>query len=429
MPIKKEMRIPLSELIICLSDVIDLVNSELVNHHQRVAYVGYSIATQLELPLKQRNDILLAGKLHDIGSLSCRERLKTMQFELHDPQRHAETGWLLLSNFRPLADVADLVRFHHVKWDDGQGRSRNGIKVPLGSHIIHLADRVTVLLRKSGNVLSQTKRITSLIQSQSGGMFMPELVDAFLKVAEKEYFWLDLAAPALGSYLRSRVSPETLDLDLHGLLSLGQVFARIIDFRSSFTATHSSGVAASASVLARLAGCSERECEMMKVAGYLHDLGKLAVPAEILEKPAGLTVQQRQVVRCHPFYTYRTLERISELATINSWSSFHHECLDGRGYPFHLKQADLSLGSRIMAVADVFTAITEDRPYRAGMATDQAFGVLDSMVANAALDANVVTLLSRNFDTINKARMSAQADSGQEYRRLQHQLVGAAWDN
>jgi HD-GYP domain-containing protein (c-di-GMP phosphodiesterase class II) len=426
MLVKKKLHIPLSDLITCLSDVIDLIHPGLVNHHQRVAYVAYSIAGHLGLSPNQCNELLLAGKLHDIGILSNGERVKAMQFELKDDQRHAEIGWLLLREFAPLAGMADIIRFHHTHWDAGGGGSCKGVSVPIGSHILHLADRVTVLLRRSHNTLSQTNRICREIEAQSGGMFMPEVVGSFLELAKREYFWLDLAAPALGPYLRRRVNLDTIELDIKGLVSLAHVFARIIDFRSSFTATHSSGVAASAASLAMLAGCSETECEMMKVAGYLHDLGKLAVPTEILEKTSALTTMQRDVVRCHPFYTYRTLERIDDLSTINSWSSFHHECLDGSGYPFHLGRADLPLGSRIMAVADVFTAITEDRPYRDGMATDRAFAVLDEMVAGNALDAGVVSLLVKNFRKISDIRMTAQSATGDAYHKLQHHLDALA---
>lgn len=422
--VKKDIQIPLADLITCLSDVIDLVNPDLVNHHQRVAYAAYNIAAQMGLPARQRNELLLAGKLHDIGALASKERAQTMQFELLNPQRHAEMGWLLLRGFEPLTNVAQLIRCHHLRCDTDDIGLVVSPDIMVGGHILHLADRVAILLRRTGNPLAQKKQICRQIAAQSGGMFLPKAVTAFLKLAEKESFWLDLASPTLGTFLSRRITLDTLELDLHGLLSLSQVFAKIIDFRSPFTATHSSGVAASAAALASHAGCSERECEMMKVAGYFHDLGKLAVPTEILEKPDRLTPRQQEIVRCHPFFTYRTMENIDGLATINSWGAFHHETLDGKGYPFRLTKRTLPLGSRIMSVADVFTAITEDRPYRAGMSADRAFAVMNTMVANSALDGNVVNLLAKNFDEINSIRIAAQGASVSEYRDLQHQLVG-----
>jgi len=422
MLVKKDFHIPLFDLITCLSDVIDMVNPSLVNHHNMVGYITYLIATQMDFPLRQRYNLLLAGKLHDIGALSCQARIETLQFEVNNPFRHAEMGWLLLRGFKPLAGAADLIRFHHLNWGNGSGTSFQGEVVPLGSHILHLADRVAVLVNRQHHVLSQTKRICRAIEAQVGDMFAPEVVKAFLKLAEKEYFWLDLGSPAVTSLLRRRVNLETIELNMDGILSLGKVFSRIIDFRSRFTATHSSGVAASASCLARLVGFSEEECVKMEVAGYLHDLGKLAVPAEILEKPEGLLQHERDIIRSHPYYTYRTLERITDMGMINAWCSFHHECLNGKGYPFHLTSADLSLGARIMAVADVFTAITEDRPYREGMTLDNAMSVLNNMAKNEALDASVVGMLAGNFSEINAVRLASQSAASREYDQILLQL-------
>ncbi|GAM09297.1 cyclic di-GMP phosphodiesterase response regulator RpfG [Geobacter sp. OR-1] len=422
MLVRKDFHIPLFDLISCLSDVIDMVNSDLVNHHTMVGYIAYLVGSQLELPHRQRYNLLMAGKLHDIGALSCQERLNTMNFELVNPHRHAEIGWLLLSDFKPLAETAELIHFHHVNWGNGSGNSFQGMAVPVGSHILHLADRVAVLLNKNKPVLAQTKRICQSVEQQIGVMFMPDVAQAFLKLAEKEYFWLDLISPTVSSLLKRRVSLETLELDLDGILSLGQVFSEIIDFRSRFTATHSSGVAASASVLARMVGFSETECEKMKVAGFLHDLGKLAVPTEILEKPGVLTPQERDIIRSHPYYTYRTLERISDMETINSWCSFHHEYLNGKGYPFHLERADLTMGARIMAVADVFTAITEDRPYRKGMTPEAVMSVLNSMGKSESLDVKLIEALADNFNEINQHRLAAQTAAGREYDRIMHQM-------
>jgi HD-GYP domain-containing protein (c-di-GMP phosphodiesterase class II) len=292
------------------------------------------------------------------------------------------------------------------------------LQVPIGSHILHLADRIVVLIDRQREVLGQVTGILERIEQYSGKLFMPELVNTFKSLSQKEYIWLDVASPSIGSTLLRTVRLPTIELDVNGLLSLAKLFSHVIDFRSRFTATHSSGVAATAELLAKLAGFPERECQMMKVAGYLHDLGKLAVPAEILEKPAKLTVAEFNVIRSHTFHTYRTLEALSDLDIINTWASFHHERLDGSGYPFHHKGQDLSLGARIMAVADTSTAITEDRPYRRGMTSDAALQVLQQMADNSALDPSIVSLLKLHFDEVDSARASAQAVAVKEYEQV-----------
>lgn len=422
---RKAVQIPLYDLISCLSDIIDLINPELVNHHQKVAYIAYRLGTELRFSSREVSDLLLAGKLHDIGILSSSERIRSMQFETTSANAHAEIGYRLLSAFAPLAGVAQLIRHHHASWEEARN-DRRGEILP-GSQLLHLADRVAVLtVHCNGNLLSHSRTILETITAQRGTMFMPEAVTALERLAEKEFFWLDLCSSGVGNLLRRRVAQESIIVNLASLLDLARIFSRIIDFRSRFTATHSSGVAASAEALARLIGFSEHECTMMKIAGFLHDLGKLAVPTEILEKPAPLSSSERDLIRCHTFHTFRTLENIHDFAQINAWASFHHECLDGSGYPFHLTRDELSLGSRIMAVADVFTAITEDRPYRSGMTNEQALATIGEMVERQALDPLVVDVLRANFTMINAVRMEAQAASIREYSELQQFIAEPA---
>jgi HD-GYP domain-containing protein (c-di-GMP phosphodiesterase class II) len=167
-----------------------------------------------------------------------------------------------------------------------------------------------------------------------------------------------------------------------------------------------------------LAAFSEHDAKMMKIAGYLHDLGKLAVPVEILNKPSKLTKEEFQIIKSHSYYTYRILEPITGFKIINSWASFHHECLNGSGYPFHHGANDLSLGSRITAVADIFTALTEDRPYRSGMDKENVLGIIRKLVNENAIDANIVSLLELNYENVNQCRLAAQDISREEYDLL-----------
>jgi HD-GYP domain-containing protein (c-di-GMP phosphodiesterase class II) len=110
------------------------------------------------------------------------------------------------------------------------------------------------------------------------------------------------------------------------------------------------------------------------------------------------------------------------LGMINSWAALHQERLDGSGYPFGYKKEELTLGSRIIAVADVFTALMEDRPYRKGMAKKRAADVLHSMVGNGELDKNLVDKVLDNFDEINEIRESAQKEAVREYDEFQAML-------
>jgi HD-GYP domain-containing protein (c-di-GMP phosphodiesterase class II) len=281
---------------------------------------------------------------------------------------------------------------------------------------------VDVLIDRNQEILQQVEPIRQKIRQWSGEMFMPELVEVFLAVSSRECFWFDIVSPSLKVTLSSMVGLEATELDIDELIDLSNLFRQIIDFRSRFTAAHSSGVASCAEALAKLADFSGRECKMMRVAGYLHDLGKLAVPTEILEKSGKLTADEFNIVKTHPFLGFRLLEPVRDLDVINAWASFHHERMDGTGYPFHHDAANLPLGSRIVAVADVYTALAEDRPYRRGLDQSESLRLLRSMGNEGKLDMEIVSSLSEQADEVDSKRLAAQAPAESEYERLLEEL-------
>src|SRR6185369_7609057 len=174
-----ELSIPLSDLINCLSDTIDLVSPELADHHKRVGVLAYSLASQLGLSEAEAIDLYFAGNLHDIGALSLTDRVGLLQFEGNDPHQHAETGALLLEMFNPLARLGEMVRFHHVFWAGGAGEFQSGLEVPLGSHILPVADRISELIGTMDGIhlMVRVPDILSRIQTASGAVFSPSLVE------------------------------------------------------------------------------------------------------------------------------------------------------------------------------------------------------------------------------------------------------------
>ncbi len=413
----RDSLVPLIDMVFSLSHATDLVSPAVANHHKRVGYIAARLGEEMGISPSEQSDLLIAGCLHDIGALSLQERLGALEFELEPGQLHAITGASLLEAFKPFQRLSSLVRHHHAHF------ATSGEEVPPHSHLLHLADRVDVVLRPGVEVLSQVPAISEKIEIERGHRFAPWALDAFQSLSTREAFWLDLVSPTLDRALRKRARMVAVELDLSGLNSLAQLFSQIIDFRSSFTATHSCGVAAVGEQLGKSLGMSPRECALLKVSGYLHDLGKLAVPAEVLEKPGRLTKDEYNLIRSHTFHTYRILEMVTGLETVATWAALHHESLDGSGYPFHYHDADIPLGARIIAVSDVFTALTEDRPYRVGMQPPQVTKILNGMVKHHKLDQVMVNLLLANQELFNSVRMQAQAEARERYdkfwRRLQ----------
>ena len=223
-----EQQIPFFDLVMCLSSTMDLINPALVNHHKRVAYIASSLGSQMGLSFDEQNDLVIAGALHDIGALSLKDKLAALQFEFADPQTHAEQGYQLLNNFEPLAKIALLVRYHHVAWNEGAGTDFKGGRVPMGSFILHLADRVAVLIKDGQEILSQVKSIREKVREQSGKMFMPQIFEAFVELSDKEYFWLDAASQNIDGILRKKVGLGATQLDMKSLLDLSSLFRRIV---------------------------------------------------------------------------------------------------------------------------------------------------------------------------------------------------------
>ena len=153
----------------------------------------------------------------------------------------------------------------------------------------------------------------------------------------------------------------------------------------------------------------------MRAAGYLHDLGKLAVPTELLEKPDRLDSREYLRVQKHALYTRRLLEGIPGLGYGINWAAQHHERLDGSGYPAHSEGKEIAFGSRVMAVADIFTAVTEERPYRKSMSDREAVSFLAALTSNGHLDPEVYNALKENFPVLKSIRLQAQTGSGYDY--------------
>ncbi|HHL39895.1 MAG TPA: HD domain-containing protein [Deltaproteobacteria bacterium] len=419
----KEFQVTELDIVMCLCGAKDLIDPALVNHHKRVACIASAVGEELGLEPGRINELILGGALHDIGAFTTRERLAVKSFDCGDIE-HAEPGYRLLNGFGPFSSVADVIRRHHVDWEDGAGAHVDGHEVPELSFIVHLADRVDVLINPAFEILSQRDDICARIMEGSGGKFVPRHVKAFLSLAGRDSFWFDVVSHSVCRVIERRVRPAPVRLDLEGLSELSRLVSHVVDFRSPYTVTHSSGVAACASQLARAMSFSPRECRMIEIAGRLHDLGKLAVPDEILDKEGSLTEYEVNLIKAHPYHTFRILDTLPALETITAWASFHHERLDGDGYPFGHDGEVLSLGSKVLAVADVFTALTEERPYRQAMSNTMALRCIDAMVEERALDPSVFSVLKHNLDDVLDAMLTAQAEAENAY----HSIDAAAQD-
>jgi len=400
---------------------MNLINPDMENHHQETAYLAYQIGMEMGLHTEDLHLIASAALLHDVGTIVMPQRENLAAIESHR-REIARIGAEMIRDLEPFEMIANIIELCQNGWRENVefSKTRACSRAVHGSieqcidvaECIHLADVISALWDEEGEILNQVPMIREAVEAGRGTEFSDKAVDAFQRVSQREFVWMDFV---LNPTFLMFFTGDMHDLSLEETVELTQLMSRIIDFRSSFTAMHSAGVAASAKELARLAGMNEEDCMKMEIAGNLHDVGKLRVPNEILEKPGKLTEEEFNKVKEHPYYTRLILMDIEGFEEIADWAGFHHEKLNGKGYPFHFDSDFLSLGSRIMTVADIFSAITEERPYRKPMDREQAMKVMWENVERGEICRDIVQLLEDNYDAVNDARKKKSQEAGARY--------------
>ncbi len=406
----------LYKLTKAVSNAVDLISTKVVGHNRQVAYITLQLAQEMGLKKKAVKKAAIAGLIHDLGVFYLGQDYSDLRFDQKD-NRHAEAGYILAEKNFPDADIPEIIRYHHHNWEelkiDGMESDRAAGRKErlLLSNIVFMANIVAnlVVQREENNILLARDEIMERIKKIPAGKIYEKILSALEDVQAREYFWLDLidnrrCIAALDEYF----SDEDRSLSREQFLKLGQLTGYIIDFRSTFTATHTSGVARMAAKLGEEVGLEQKRVELLELAGYFHDIGKLAVPEEILEKPESLTDEEWSIMRTHTYFTYHCLNTGEELEDIRNWAAYHHERLSGDGYPFQIPGKDLSKEARIMAVVDVFTALTEDRPYRRGLDYKKVKKILQEMARDEDLDEDLVAVVTDNFTEFNSLRFKVQ---------------------
>ncbi len=395
---QREIKVNLGNLLLSLSEAIDLADSSLTQHQQRTAFIVWEMAKEAGMSHERMSHLFVAALLHDIGAFSLEEKIAMKNFEIEDVESHCIRGEILMKKIPWFTPTSAIIRHHHRAWYQWGG----SIEDPLvfDSQTLYLADYLERKIDRQQYILHQHEDIIEDIKTLAGKFIHPRIVELFMSVCQREEFWLDLTNPRLYSLLLNEGPFKGKEISFSEITLISELFRHIIDFRSRFTSTHSSGVAAAAAMIAKIFGLSELEVKLMAVAGNLHDIGKLAIPNSILDKPGKLSKAEMELMKSHTYYTYMVINTIGGLEQIAQWAAYHHERLDGSGYPFHCTADKLNTGARIMMVADIFTALTEDRPYRKGLNRDEVIEILRQLTEKKLLDPKVIKVLLDNYGDI-----------------------------
>jgi putative nucleotidyltransferase with HDIG domain len=390
----------LRQIVQALSDMLDLVGVDELQHSKRVAFMSVECSKLLNMSKEELDTVYDASLLHDCGVSSTRtHKYLISELDWSDSAEHCVRGHELLSEQDVFSNIAPVVLYHHTHWDTLQTKDISH-KSALISNCIYMTDRVDSLMaqNKDRELLIARDGIRNTISKYRGSFFAPELVDIFLDVSQSEFFWLTMMSHHLELYLSEMSKTrKTKYINYKSLLQIANIFASIVDAKSHYTIEHSRGVARLARHIASELGMSREKCILLEVAGLLHDIGKLKIPDEILDKPGPLTPEERAVIMSHSFESYQILKPIGGFDDISKWAAFHHEYISGEGYPFHLHREQLPREARIITIADVFQALVQDRPYRSPAEPKKVQSTLEEMESSNKLDSDLVAFVNQNM--------------------------------
>ncbi len=341
----------------------------------------------------------IAGALHDIGYLvpkvsqmdSDLEVLYDINVERKGNKLHTTLGGFILSNFLGLYEYSDVAFYHHLPASELDVLNPSHVF----ANIVSAADFLAMHFGSPGTDVP--KDIVKEALEDHSEDFFPSILKATMEVIEKDYVWWSIEDP-VEFYMRNLSShlKESSQVDSATLMELGYFMAYVVDSKSPFTRKHSERVADLSKEIGREMKLDDNDQLCLYIAGLFHDSGKIAVEDSILEKPGALTRKEYSYMRKHVFYTMKFLEHFSnQYRDWTKWASQHHERIDGSGYPLRLKGEELPIQSRILQVADVFVALTENRPYRSSMTFSKAISFLNEEVRNGKLDGDVLKSLER----------------------------------
>lgn len=430
-PASSHAVISLGELLGALSHALDMTEGQPEGHCVRCCWMGMEVADALDLSEAERSDLYFTLLLKDLGCSSNAARICQLyltddigfkrNYKLVDgtakqglefllSHTASETGLLqrlrtvtsVLKNSDDIAgelftvrcergaDIARLMRFsEHVAqgiahldehWNGG-GRP-NGVRgddIPLFSRIALIAQVADVIIRDMG-----VSEAVAELTRRAGHWFDPDLVPAFVELLERPGFLQAFHDPDLEAHVfASEPARQNHLVDEDYLDEIAYAFAQVIDAKSPFTHGHSERVARFADKICMEMDYSTAHRRWMMRAGLLHDIGKLGVSNTILDKPGKLTDAEFQTIKQHPTLSHRILGRVSVFRDLSITASAHHERLDGKGYPNGLTSEKLTRDMRVLAVADIFDALTADRPYRPALPLEKVYTIMDGMVGTA----------------------------------------------
>ncbi|MEG0961501.1 MAG: HD domain-containing protein [Lachnospiraceae bacterium] len=393
------MRFDFTDILFAFSYGLDCVEQEAVgvskHHSKRVAYMVSRLAKRLQMDRTQRIELAGCALLHD-NALSeyFREEFSEKGKNLYE--LHCAKGERNMSMVPFQTNIKGIILYHHEHADGTGTFHKKASETPLGAQLIHLADIVDVKFNLKEFPSKKWAQIKAYLRENRDKKFSGNCIELFLDEFNQEKIE-KLTEEHLSESLQEEFPENMQDYKESQVKGIAGMFAQIIDYKSESTNYHSMGVAEKAEKMARYYGYEEEKVLKCYFAGALHDIGKLIVDSDILEKPDKLTEKEYSDIQNHAQGTYDILNQISGMEDIRDWASLHHEKLNGTGYPFGKTGEELGEEERLMACIDIYQALTELRPYKKGLSHQETMNIMKSMVRDGLIDGRIVSDLDHVF--------------------------------
>jgi HD-GYP domain-containing protein (c-di-GMP phosphodiesterase class II) len=432
----------LSELIGALSHALDMTEGQPPGHCVRCCWIGMHIGREIGLSQDELWELYYTLLLKDLGCSSnaariCElyltddlnfkhgfktvgdslpqvlkfvlkhtglkaglaERFRSVLTILRDGPRIAHE--LIATRCQRGADIARLLRFPDgvangiYSLDEhfnGRGKPDGlaGEAIPVYARIALLAQVIDVFHTSEGpeSALSEARE-------RAGHWFDPNLVQAVERVAGQAQFWKTLRSKTIDREVQAlEPAAREISLDDEYLDDIAAAFGEVVDSKSPYTSGHSVRVALYTDMIGEALGLSPERRRWLKRGALLHDVGKLGVSNTVLDKAGKLDEQEWSAVRLHAQYTEAILSRIGAFSELARIAAAHHERLDGGGYPRGIKADQIGIETRIITTADIFDAITAERPYRGAIPIPRALEMMAETVGTA-IDPDCFEALKR----------------------------------
>ena len=384
-----------------LAHALDMVEIMLLgastNHGKRIASLCAAMGRRLGIDEDRLSGLVSCAMLHD-NALTESESVMPGWTQGRDTSglaAHSEIGQKNIEAIPFKCDTGGFIRYHH-EYANGQGPF--GLSegyCPLEAELIAAADMVDVQNHLQRLAPEDLPALRDSITADNHRRFTARAAGAMLDILD-EAMLVSLRDENIDETSRRSIPRWQMDMENTALIPIAGFVARIIDYKSAFTMLHTTQIANRAWVMAEHYGYDLTEKIGLYLAASLHDLGKLAIPSAILEKPGKLDNEEFTIIKSHVFQTRTILSGSDGMELLTEWAANHHEKLDGSGYPFGKSAADLDHNSRLMACIDIYQAVCEERPYHPRRSHAETMPILYSMAEKGGIDPVIV----KEMDTV-----------------------------